>query len=51
MKEAKSEAKSGESEWRKPEVIENVENSAQAKENNGPSGEARKEQRQGSSEE
>ena len=51
VKEAKSEAKSGESEWREPEVKENVENSAQAKENNGPSGEARKEQRQGSSEE
>ena len=45
------EAKSGESEWREPEVKENAENSVQAKETNGPSGEGREEQRQGSSEE
>ena len=43
--------KSGESEWREPEVKENAENSVQAKETNGPSGEGREEQRQGSSEE
>ena len=42
------EAKSGESEWKEPEVKENVENSVQAKD---PSGERREEQRQGSSEE
>ena len=45
------EAKSGESEWREPEVKENAENLVQAKETNGPSGEGREEQRQGSSEE
>ena len=45
------EAKSGESEWKEPEVKENAENSVQAKETNGPSGEGREEQRQGSSEE
>ena len=43
--------KSGESEWREPEVKENAENSVQAKETNGPSREGREEQRQGSSEE
>ena len=43
--------KSGESEWREPEVKENAENSVQAKETNGPSGEGREEQRQSSSEE
>ena len=43
--------KSGESEWSEPEVKENAENSVQAKETNGPSGEGREEQRQGSSEE
>ena len=41
------EAKSGESEWKEPEVKENTENSVQAKETNGPSGEGREEQRQG----
>ena len=51
VKEAKSEAKTGESEWREPEVKENAENSVQAKETNGPSGEGREEERQGSSEE
>ena len=45
------EAKSGESEWKEPEVKENAENSVQAKETNGPSGEGREEQRQSSSEE
>ena len=44
-------SKSGESEWREPEVKENVENSVQAKETNGPSGEGREEQQQSSSEE
>ena len=43
--------KSGESEWREPEVEENAENSVQAKETDGPSREGREEQRQGSSEE
>ena len=43
--------KSGESEWREPKLIENAENSVQAKETNGPSREGREEQRQGSSEE
>ena len=43
--------KSGESEWKDPEVKENVDNSVQAKETNAPSGEGREEQRQGSSEE
>ena len=42
---------SGESEWKDPEVKENVDNSVQAKETNAPSGEVREEQRQGSSEE
>ena len=45
------EAKSGESEWKEPEVKENAENSVQAKETNGPSGEGREKQSQGSSEE
>ena len=45
------EAKSGESKWRGPKVKENTENLVQAKETNGPSGEGREEQRQGSSEE
>ena len=45
------EAKSGESEWKEPEVKENAENSVQAKETNRPSGEGREEQRQGSSQE
>ena len=45
------EAKSGESEWREPEVKENAENLVQAKETNAPSGEGREEQQQGSSEE
>ena len=43
--------KSGESEWREPEVEENAENSVQANETDGPSREGREEQRQGSSEE
>ena len=43
--------KSGEGEWREAEVKENVENSVQAKEADGPSREGREEQRQGSSEE
>ena len=51
MKEEKSEAKSGESEWRESKVKENVENSVQAQETNGPSREGSKEQRQGSTEE
>ena len=51
VKEAKSETKSGESEWRELEVKENAENSVQAKETNGPSGEGREEQRQDLSEE
>ena len=45
------EAKSGEIEWREPEVKENTENSVQGKETNGPSREGREEQHQGSSEE
>ena len=45
------EAKSGESEWKEPEVKENAENSVQAQETNGPSEERREEQQQGSSEE
>ena len=45
------EAKSGESEWREPEVKENAENSVQAKETTGRSGQGREEQQQGSSEE
>ena len=45
------EAKSGESEWREPEVKENAENSVQAKETNGPSREGKEKQRQGSSKE
>ena len=45
------EAKSGESEWKEPEVKENAENLVQAKENNGTSREGREEQQQGSSEE
>ena len=48
---AVKEAKSGETEWREPEVKGNAENSVQAKEANGRSGEGREEQRQGSSEE
>ena len=48
---AVKEAKSGETEWREPEVKGNAENSVQAKETNGRSGEGREEQRQGSSEE
>ena len=51
VKEAKSEAKTGESEWREPEVEENAKNSVQAKETNGLRGEGREEERQGSSEE
>ena len=43
--------KSGESEWREPEVEENAKNSVQAKETNGHSEEGSEEQRQGSSEE
>ena len=43
--------KSVESEWKEPEVKENAQNSVQAKETNGPSGEGREEQQQGSSEE
>ena len=45
------EAKSGESEWREPEVKENAENAVEAKRTNGPSGEGGEEQLQGSSEE
>ena len=44
-------AKSGESEWKEPEVKENAENSIQAKETNAPSGKGREEQQQVSSEE
>ena len=44
------EAKSGESEWREPQVEENAEHSVQTKETNGPSRKEREEQRQGSSE-
>ena len=36
--------KSGESEWREPEVKENAENSVQAKETNAPSREGKEEQ-------
>ena len=43
--------KSVESKWKEPEVKENAQNSVQAKETNGPSGEGREEQQQGSSEE
>ena len=50
MKEAKSEAKSGESKWREPKVKENAETSVQTEETNGPRGEGREERQQGSSE-
>ena len=43
--------KSGESEWKEPEVKENSKNSVQAKETNGPSGKGTEEQQQGLSEE
>ena len=51
MKEAKSETKSGESEWREPEIKENATHSVQTEVTNGPSREGREEQRQGSNEE
>ena len=44
------EAKSGESEWKGPEVKKNAKNLVQAKKTNGPSREGREEQREGLSE-